>query len=167
VSAVRRHKRQTGSVVGYEAAEMISNAELLELPCDILIPAAVESVITAENADRIRARLLVEAANLAITPAADDILAERGITVIPDIVANAGGVTVSYFEWVQDLQSFFWTDEEVTQKLREIMVDALNQVWQLAEKGHSAGRPLTLRTAAQMLAISRVARALELRGIYP
>lgn len=167
VSAVRRHKRQTGSVVGYEAAEMISNAELLELPCDILIPAAVESVITAENADRIRARLLVEAANLAITPAADDILAERGITVIPDIVANAGGVTVSYFEWVQDLQSFFWTDEEVTQKLREIMVDALNQVWQLAEKGDSAGRPLTLRTAAQMLAISRVARALELRGIYP
>lgn len=167
VSAVRRHKRQTGSVVGYEAAEMISNAELLELPCDILIPAAVESVITAENADRIRARLLVEAANLAITPAADNILAERGITVIPDIVANAGGVTVSYFEWVQDLQSFFWTDEEVTQKLREIMVDALNQVWQLAEKGDSAGRPLTLRTAAQMLAISRVARALELRGIYP
>jgi glutamate dehydrogenase (NAD(P)+) len=167
VSAVRRHKRQTGSVVGYEAAEMISNAELLELPCDILIPAAVESVITAENADRIRARLLVEAANLAITPAADDVLAERGITVIPDIVANAGGVTVSYFEWVQDLQSFFWTDEEVTQKLREIMVDALNQVWQLAEKGDSAGRPLTLRTAAQMLAISRVARALELRGIYP
>lgn len=162
VRAVRRHKRETGSVVGYAEAETITNAELLELPCDILVPAAVEGVITAANADRIRACLVVEAANLPVTSEADDILAAKGVTVLPDIVANAGGVTVSYFEWVQDLQSFFWTDEEVTQKLREIILLALNRVWDISdEKG------VTLRTAAQMLAISRVARALELRGIYP
>lgn len=162
VRAVRRHKRETGSVVGYREAETITNAELLELPCDILVPAAVEGVITETNADRIHASLVVEAANLPVTPKADDILAARGIIVLPDIVANAGGVTVSYFEWVQDLQSFFWTDEEVTQKLREIILSALDQVWRLAdEKG------VSLRTAAQMLAISRVARAIELRGIYP
>ncbi|HBY99165.1 MAG TPA: glutamate dehydrogenase [Chloroflexi bacterium] len=162
VRAVRRHKRESGSVVGYGEAETITNAELLELPCDILVPAAVEGVITAANADRIRACLVVEAANMPVTPEADDIFEERGITVLPDIVANAGGVTVSYFEWVQDLQSFFWTDEEVTQKLREIILSALNQVWETAEE-----KEVSLRTAAQMLAISRVARASELRGIYP
>ncbi|HYN88212.1 MAG TPA: glutamate dehydrogenase, partial [Ardenticatenaceae bacterium] len=174
--AVRRHKRETGSVVNYGEARTISNAELLELPCEILVPAATECVITSANAGRINARLIVEAANMPVTPEADEILEERGVTVIPDIVANAGGVTVSYFEWVQDLQSFFWSDEEVTQKLREIIVHALTEVWAIADRSQREAqgdwsdpneRPYSLRTAAHLLAIARVARATELRGIYP
>jgi glutamate dehydrogenase (NAD(P)+) len=160
--AVRRHKRQTGSVVGFPEARNITNDELLALPCDILIPAAFECVITPANAEQIQARLIVEAANLPTTMEADEILSRRGIQVIPDIVANAGGVTVSYFEWVQDLQNFFWTDEEVTQKLREIMETSLREVWEIADQ-----RKVSLRTAAHSLAIKRVADAYLLRGIYP
>ncbi len=135
---------------------------MLEVPCDILIPAATEGVITAANADRVLARIVAEAANGPTTPEADDILLKKNVVVIPDILANAGGVTVSYFEWVQDLQSFFWSVEEITQKLEVIMNRAFAAV---AEKADQYA--CNMRLAASMLAISRVAEATQVRGIYP
>jgi glutamate dehydrogenase (NAD(P)+) len=136
--------------------------DVLEIPCDILIPAATEGVITAENADRVQASIVAEAANGPTTPEADQILFEKGTLVIPDILANAGGVTVSYFEWVQDLQSFFWNVEEITQKLEVIMNRAFAAV---AEKADQFS--CDMRLAANMLAIARVAEATQMRGIYP
>ncbi len=135
---------------------------LLELPCEILVPAALESQITARNADRVTARMVAEAANGPTTPEADSILAERGVFVIPDILCNAGGVTVSYFEWVQDLQSFFWDEADINARLAKIMVRAFESVVKTAE-----ARECDLRTAAQVLAISRVADATATRGIFP
>jgi glutamate dehydrogenase (NAD(P)+) len=149
---------------GYEApgVERLTNSELLEVPCDVLIPAALENQITDLNAPRIRAKVIVEGANGPTTPDADAILDDRGITVIPDILANAGGVTVSYFEWVQGLQSFFWDELDVNAKLERIMVNAFDQVRTLAEQRH-----VSMRTAAYLLAVRRVADANITRGIYP
>ncbi len=154
------HVRSQGTVFGFGTP--ITNADLLELECDILIPAAVENQITVANAHRIRARIVAEGANGPTTPEADRILNERGIFVIPDILANAGGVTVSYFEWVQDLQSFFWDEEDINAKLEKVMVRAFREVVNLAR---SEG--VDLRLAAHILAISRVAQAIRLRSIYP
>ena len=149
---------------GYSApgVERISGTELLELDCDVLIPAALENQITEQNAARIQAKLIVEGANGPTTPAADTILNERGIRVVPDILANAGGVIVSYFEWVQGLQEFFWTEQDVNDKLERIIVGAFDQVWALADQ-----RKLSLRTAAYLLSVQRVADANETRGVYP
>ena len=150
------------SLAGYDRCDRITNEELLELPCDILFVAAREDQITEENAGRIQARLIVEGANGPTTLEADAILADRGIIVVPDILANAGGVTVSYFEWVQDLGRLFWDREEIRQRLADKMADAFARIWAVsAEKG------LSLRSAAIVAAIREVAGALEARGIYP
>ncbi len=161
-SAVLRYKQERGSVVGFPSAQNLGVHDVLEVPCDILVPAATEGVITAQNAERVQARIVAEAANGPTTPEADVILFNRGCMVIPDILANAGGVTVSYFEWVQDLQSFFWGVEEITQKLEVIMNHAFASVADKAEQAHC-----NMRLAANMLAISRVAEATQIRGIYP
>ena len=154
--------KRTGSVVGYPGAEAISNAELLALPCDVLIPAALEQTLTASNAGQVSARIVVEGANGPTTPEADRILEERGITVVPDILANAGGVTVSYFEWVQGLQIFFWSEDEVNDRLRQHMVSSFQQVVEIAR-----AQQCSLRNAAYIKAITRVSRAKEVRAIYP
>jgi len=161
-AAVLGHLLRTGSVVRFPGTRPVSNAGLLELPCDFLIPAAIEGQITPENAPRIDAAIIVEAANGPTTPEADDILTRRGVLVVPDIVANAGGVTVSYFEWVQDLQSYFWTEDEISDHLERIMVSTFSRVASLA-----AERRVSLRTAALIVAVRRVADALMTRGIYP
>ena len=161
-SFVLRHKQEQGTVVGYHQAQTIGVHDVLEVPCDILIPAATEGVITAANADRVLARIIAEAANGPTTPEADEILFKKNIVVIPDILANAGGVTVSYFEWVQDIQSFFWGVEEITQKLEVIMNRSFAAV---AEKADQYS--CNMRLAANMLAIARVAEATQIRGIYP
>jgi glutamate dehydrogenase (NAD(P)+) len=140
----------------------ITNEELLTLPVDILIPAALEGQITEENAGRVQAKTIIEAANGPVTDAADTILNERGVYVVPDILANAGGVVVSYFEWVQDLQSFFWEEDEVDERLQRIMSKAFAEVAAVAQ-----GRRLTLREAAYIVALQRVVEAIESRGIYP
>jgi glutamate dehydrogenase/leucine dehydrogenase len=155
-------KQEHHSVVGFPGTREISNAELLELDCDILIPAALENQITAANAGRIQARVIAEAANGPTTPEADDILYENGRFVIPDILCNAGGVTVSYFEWVQDLERDFWTVEQVNAKLHMIMTKAF-----AATLAMSLQEKVNMRTAAYMLAVKRVADAATLRGIYP
>ena len=161
-AAVLRFKQEQGSVINFPHAEKVSVQDVLELPCDVLIPAATEGVITAANADRVQARIISEAANGPTTPEADAILFKKGAMVIPDILANAGGVTVSYFEWVQDLQSFFWGVDEITKRLEVIMNRAFSAV---AEKADQSS--CDLRLAAYMLAISRVAEATQARGIYP
>ena len=161
-AAVLRFKQERGSVVGFPGSQAVGVQDVLEVPCDILIPAATEAVITAQNADRVQARIVSEAANGPTTPEADKILFDKGILVVPDILANAGGVTVSYFEWVQDLQSFFWGVEEITQKLEVIMNRAFAAV---AEKADQFS--CDMRLAANMLAIARVAEATQIRGIYP
>ncbi|MEO6889075.1 MAG: Glu/Leu/Phe/Val dehydrogenase [Ktedonobacteraceae bacterium] len=161
-AAVLRHKQERGSVMGFPNAQQMSLQDVLEVPCDILVPAATEGVITAANADRIQARIVSEAANGPTTPEADKILHDKGIVVIPDILANAGGVTVSYFEWVQDIQSFFWGVDEITQRLEVIMNRAFAAVAEKADQYHC-----DMRLAANMLAISRVAEATQIRGIYP
>jgi glutamate dehydrogenase (NAD(P)+) len=162
IAELVRHKKATGSVVGFSGAQAMSSSDVLEVPCDMLIPAATEGQITVENAKRIQARLIAEAANGPTTPEADNIFFERGIRVIPDILANAAGVTVSYFEWVQDLQSFFWTQEEIGVKLSHVMERAYTEVARLANDQNC-----DMRTAAHMVAIKRVADATQLRGIYP
>jgi glutamate dehydrogenase (NAD(P)+) len=159
---VTRHKQETGSVIGAPRTRAVSNEELLELDCDILVPAALEGVITERNAPRIRARIIAEAANGPTSPEADDILRRRGIVVIPDILCNAGGVTVSYFEWVQDREEFFWSLDEINARLRRIMVRAYDDVQRTATE-----HDIDLRLAAYMLAVSRVAEATMTRGIYP
>ena len=151
-----------GSLEGYVSGARITNEELLELPCDVLFVAAREDQITEANADRINARLVVEGANGPTTLEADAILGERGIVVVPDILANAGGVTVSYFEWVQDLGRLFWDREEIRQRLADKMHDAFDRIWAV-----SAEKSLSLRPAAIVAAIREVAGALEARGIYP
>ena len=150
------------TVVGAPGAETLTNAELLELDVDVLVPAALEGVITAANADRIKARVVVEGANGPTTPDADAILEDRGITVVPDILANAGGVAVSYFEWVQDLQAYFWSAGQVNDRLEALMERAYAEVSSLA-----AERRISMRTAAQTIAVGRVAEAHRTRGLYP
>jgi glutamate dehydrogenase (NAD(P)+) len=160
--AVTRHAQGTGRVARFPGSEEVSNTDLLALPCDFLIPAAIEGQLTKETAPRVKARIIVEAANGPTTPEADAIFADRDILVVPDILANAGGVTVSYFEWVQDLQSWFWSEEEITQHLERIMTDTFQRVAALAED-----QKIGLRTAALTVAVQRVADALLTRGIYP
>jgi len=142
--------------------EEITNKELLELECDILVPAALENQITEKNASRIRARIIAEGANGPTTPEADEILNDKGIFVIPDILANAGGVTVSYFEWVQNLQELLWSEEEVLERLTRIMQRSFREVLEI-----SLAKKIPMRTAALVLGIGRVAEAIRLRGIYP
>ena len=161
-SAVLRYKQEKGSVVDFPQTQQLRVQDVLEVPCDILIPAATEGVLTAANADRVQARIIAEAANGPTTPEADKILFDKDTIVIPDILANAGGVTVSYFEWVQDLQSFFWDVNEIVQKLAVIMNRAFSAVAAKADQYHC-----DMRLAANMLAISRVAEATQVRGIYP
>ena len=162
LAAVDAWRREHGALEGFPDAESVSNAELLEVPCDVLVLAATEEQVTEENAGRISARLVAEGANGPTTLVGDRILAERDIPVLPDILTNAGGVAVSYFEWVQDLQRFFWDREEIRSRLRDLMTDAVNRVWTLAE---SEG--LSFRSAALVTSIREVAEALEARGIYP
>jgi len=162
VDAVIAFKQETGSVVGYPQADAMSNEDLLVADCEILIPAALEGQITEDNAADIKAWLIAEAANGPTTPGADDILHDRGVLVLPDILANAGGVTVSYFEWVQSLQSFFWTEREVNDRLRHMMQDAYRSVFATTER-----YGVHMRTGALVRAIERVAELTKLRGIYP
>jgi glutamate dehydrogenase (NAD(P)+) len=162
IRQLEAHVAESGSVVGFPGAEPIANEDLLTQPCDVLIPAAVGSVIHADNADRIKATIVTEGANAPTTPEADVILRERGVTVIPDILANAGGVVVSYFEWVQGLQYYFWRESEITTRLQEVMTRAFNRVWGLATKDGT-----DLRTAALMEGIRRVAEGYRIRGLYP
>jgi glutamate dehydrogenase (NAD(P)+) len=162
VPALLEHKAKTGSVMNFPNSDPIDSGTLLELQCDILIPAALENQITLENADRIKARIVAEAANGPTTPDADAVLHERGIMVIPDILANAGGVTVSYFEWVQDLQELFWDEDDVNRRLERVMVKAFTDVHSTAKKYDA-----DMRTGAYILAIDRVATATRVRGIWP
>ena len=162
LAAVHAWIGKNGSLDGYPDAEHVSNADLLELPCDILVLAALEDQVTAENAGRIEARMIAEGANGPTSVEADAILVERGIVVLPDVLTNAGGVTVSYFEWVQDLGRLFWTREEIRQKLADKLGDAFDRVWILAEQ-----LDVTPRQAALVAAIREVAGALTARGIYP
>ncbi|MBI4728299.1 MAG: Glu/Leu/Phe/Val dehydrogenase [Acidobacteria bacterium] len=161
-TALMRYKDGADTVAGFPAADAISNEELLELDCDLLVPAAMEDQITERNADRVRARLIVEGANGPTSPAADHILAERGIVVVPDILANSGGVTVSYFEWVQDIQAYFWSEDQVNVRLKEVMDGTYEQVRSLAEE-----RGVRLRLAALAIGIGRVAEAHVVRGLFP
>jgi glutamate dehydrogenase (NAD(P)+) len=156
------HKVRTGTVASFPEADRITNEELLELPCDILIPAALEGVITKKNAPRIKARIMAEAANGPTTPEADPILFANNVFVIPDILANAGGVTVSYFEWVQNLEMLHWSEDDVNRRLREIMVRSFQEVRDIAAKER-----VDMRTAAYILAVGRVADASLVRGVYP
>ena len=160
--ALMKYKEQSGTVYGYPEGDKITNEELLELDCTILIPAALENVITSRNADRIKAEIIAEGANGPSTPDADDILYDRGKYHLPDVLANAGGVTVSYFEWVQGLERYFWTEEEVNFKLKGIMDRAFENVWQLCQT-----EKVNMRMAAYMVAVNRVADAMLLRGLYP
>jgi glutamate dehydrogenase/leucine dehydrogenase len=160
--AVNVHYQKTGAVVGFKGSETITNEELLELDCDILLPCALEGQITERNAARVKAKVVGEGANGPTTPEADAILHDQGAFVIPDVLANAGGVTVSYFEWVQALQAYFWSEREVNLKLRDLMERAFEEVY----KVHVA-RKIDMRRAAYVLAVSRVAEAHRLRGLYP
>lgn len=159
---VMAHKEQTGSVIGLEGTQQITNDELLELDCDVLIPAALENQITRDNAPNIKAKIIVEGANGPTTPEANKILYERGIFVVPDILANAGGVTVSYFEWVQDLQQHFWTEREINVRLRDVMTNAFAEVLEMAEREN-----VDMRMGAYLLSVAKVAEAIKIRGIFP
>jgi glutamate dehydrogenase (NAD(P)+) len=150
------------SVVGYPGTDTITNEELLELDVDVLVPAALESVIHEGNADAVKARFIVEGANGPTTPDADAVLESKGVTVVPDILANSGGVAVSYFEWVQDLQAYWWTEHEVSDRMRDILQNSYAEVSALAEE-----KGVSLRTAAQMIGVGRVAEAHRTRGLYP
>jgi len=154
--------KEHGSLRGMPNTESVTNVELLELPCDVLIPAALENQLTGRNASRVKARLIIEAANGPTNPDADHIFNDRGIVVVPDILANAGGVTVSYFEWVQDLQRFFWAENEINDRLETLMMRSYRAVKQKAEE-----QDVSLRMGAYLLAVARVAEATEIRGIYP
>ncbi len=157
-----RYSKEHGSLKGLPNTEHVTNAELLTLPCDVLVPAALENQLTGRNATQVKARLIIEAANGPTTPEADRILNNRGIVVVPDILANAGGVTVSYFEWVQDLQRFFWAEHEINDRLETIMTRAYRSVREKALQQET-----NLRMGAYLLAVARVAEATEIRGVYP
>jgi len=162
IRALKAWKAVHGSVVGFPEAEPVTNEALLELEVDVLVPAALESQITLANAERVRARIVAEAANGPTTPDADEILIRKGVFLIPDILCNAGGVTVSYFEWVQDLNRDQWSEEVVNSKLTAIMVRSFGEVLAMAER-----EKVDMRTAAYLLAVDRVAQATQLRGLYP
>jgi len=154
---------RTDGVVGFKAGgDIVPNEDFWETPCDILIPAALEGQLTAERAQKTTAKLVLEGANGPTVPIADDILAERGVLVVPDVICNAGGVTVSYFEWVQDFSSFFWDEDEINVRLDRIMMNALNHIWDTADK-----HKITLRTATYAVACERILMARQERGLYP
>ncbi len=159
---VLAHKQENGSVAGFPGADEITNEELLQQKCDVLVPAALENQITMDNAASVQAKIVAEAANGPTTPGADDILHDKGIFLIPDILANAGGVTVSYFEWVQDMQGFFWDEDEVNRQLEKIMIRAFQEVGQSAKK-----HKVHSRIGAYVLAVGRVAEATKVRGLFP
>jgi len=161
IAALQQHRKETGSIRGFSGGEEMDKTEAMFLDCDVLIPAATENVITSQNADRIRCKILCEGANGPTTPLADLVLADNNVFVIPDILANAGGVTVSYFEWVQDRQGFFWNEQLVNERLQEIMDESFDSIVHYAGKHH-----VNNRTAAYMVALDRVANAIRLRGIY-
>jgi glutamate dehydrogenase/leucine dehydrogenase len=160
--AVEEYKHKTGSVVGFPGAKSISNEEVLEAKADILIPAALENQITKKNADKVQAKIVAEAANGPTLPEADTILFQKKIVVLPDVLANAGGVTVSYFEWAQDIQGYYWALDEVNTRLERVMVRSYNDVHKVASQ-----QKIHNRTAAYVLAIQRVVDAIKIRGIYP
>jgi len=162
VAAVLLHKRTGGSMTGFDGGDAITNDELLQLPVDVLAPCALQQVLTDRNAERVRARIVLEGANGPTTPAADEILEAKGVLVVPDVLANAGGVVVSYFEWVQGLQEFFWTEEEVNARLHRIVTRAFDETWALHEE-----KDISLRMAAYGIGIRRVAEATVIRGLYP
>lgn len=159
---VFEHKNKTGSVIGYLETKQVTNEELLELPCAILVPAALENQITKENADKIKAKIVAEAANGPTTPEADTVLNEKGVFVIPDILDNSGGVTSSYFEWVQNLTRERWSEQEANKKLEAMMVKAFYDVYDIFKK-----RETDMRTAALILGVSRVAEAIKTLGLWP
>ena len=160
--ALQLHVKNTGGVAGFPGTEKLANDDFWGVPCEILIPAALESQITADNAHKIHAKLVIEGANGPTTPEADDILHDNGVLVLPDVIANAGGVTVSYFEWVQDFSSFFWTEDEINARLVRIMKEAFAGVWQTAQE-----HKVSLRTATFIIACTRMLHAREMRGLYP
>ncbi len=162
VYAALRHSKEHGNLSGLRNTEPVTNAELLELPCDVLVPAALENQLTERNAPRVKAQLIIEAANGPTTPEADRILNDRGVIIIPDILANAGGVTVSYFEWVQDLQRFFWAENEINNRLETIMTRSFQAVYAKSQE-----QSVNMRMGAYLLAVARVAEATEIRGVYP
>ena len=162
VAALLAHVAETGGVASFAGAEKMDNDAFWGVDCDILIPAALEQQITAENAGRIKARMVIEGANGPTTPQADDILADRNVLVVPDVIANAGGVTVSYFEWVQDFSSFFWDEDEINARLVKIMTNAFAGIWQVAQE-----KKVSLRTATFIVACQRILHTRELRGLYP
>jgi glutamate dehydrogenase (NAD(P)+) len=153
---------ETGGVAGFKGSEPITPAEFWGCQCDILIPAALESQLTKDNAGKVKARMVIEGANGPTTPEADDILQDQGELVVPDVIANAGGVTVSYFEWVQDFSSFFWSEDEINQRLVRIMKEAFAAVWHTAQQ-----HQVSLRTATFIVACTRILTARDLRGLYP
>jgi glutamate dehydrogenase (NAD(P)+) len=162
VPALLNHVNQFGAIKGFSQGEQIDATEFWSAPCDIMIPAALEQQITHLNAPKIQARLIIEGANGPTTPEADDLLSDRGVVIVPDVIANAGGVTVSYFEWVQDFSSFFWSESEINARLVRIMKEALDAIW-VVSKEHK----VSLRTATFIIACSRILQARELRGLYP
>ena len=162
VAAVLAHKQETGALEGLRGAESITNEELILLDCDVLAPCALEQVITTANADHVKAKIIAEGANGPVTPAADEILDDRGVLILPDVLANAGGVVVSYFEWVQGLQEYFWKEDEINSKLRDITTRAFNETWRTMDE-----RKTTMRLSAYGLAVRRVADATITRGLYP
>jgi glutamate dehydrogenase (NAD(P)+) len=163
IAALQAHVKKNGSVAGFEPAEELTDgAQFWALDCDILVPAALEQQINSINAPHIKAKIIIEGANGPTTPEADDILHDKGVLIVPDVVANAGGVTVSYFEWVQDFSSFFWTEDEINLRLTRIMREAFAAVWALAEE-----KKVSLRTAAFIVGCTRVLQAREMRGLYP
>jgi len=159
---VLKHKRETGSVINYPGSENITNEEVLELGCDILVPAALEDQITKDNADKIKAKMVAELANGPTTPEADKILHKNGVFLVPDILTNAGGVTVSYFEWVQGRMGLWWTEEEVYDRLEKIMVKSFNDILEIAKRHN-----IDMRTADYVLAVSRVVEATKVRDFWP
>ena len=162
VATLREHVARSGTVAGFDGGEALGSGAFWDVDCDILIPAALEAQITAANAGRIRAKLILEGANGPTSPEADDILGDRGVLIVPDVIANAGGVTVSYFEWVQDFSSFFWSEAEINERLVRIMREAFDAVWKVAEENR-----VSLRTATFIVACTRILRARDLRGLYP
>jgi glutamate dehydrogenase (NAD(P)+) len=162
VSAVSAYKAEHGVIEGFPGADAITNEELIEIDCDVLTPCALEQVITSENASRVQAKMICEGANGPTTPGADEILEDRGVLVLPDVLANAGGVVVSYFEWVQGLQEYFWKEYEVNAKLNDIVVHAFEETWSTRERFATS-----MRMAAYGLAVQRVAEATTIRGLYP
>jgi len=162
VAALLRHAAEYGGIAGYADAESVAHDAFWDVESDILIPAAMEQQITEANANRIRTRMVIEGANGPTTPAADDSLGERGILVVPDVIANAGGVTVSYFEWVQDFSSFFWDEDEINKRLVRIMREAFAAIWAVSQD-----HKVSLRTATFIVACRRILHTRELRGLYP